>query len=301
MALTQTGENQRKIGVNLSKIIGLKDNAEKMKALNMERQKGGFNAVYFNGRNAGTESGGTNPTCTPCGGGGGGSGGGGSGGGGGVQPSGNCEKKNISELKQVLEDYANQSFCDKEFPEVQFSTFIGYDKPPSDSTAKEIELRILCPVDDCGHEQSYTYKIGTYRIPCDSARYTEVKFEHGEAIDENFFEMKLKKFSSKAEFVNFYNKCLNEAVALIDDTSCYEVVYATENDVSLHNNLGGTDTNLMPSAFYRMNSNVGLKPIKRCYCDLVNYWTSSVMFCFMTAGGTYYPTNQRKVLRNWCF
>ena len=84
MALTQTGENQRKIGVNLSKIIGLKDNAEKIQALNMDRQKGGYNAVYFNGRNAGTESGGTDPTCTPCGGGsgGGGSGGGGSGGGG---------------------------------------------------------------------------------------------------------------------------------------------------------------------------------------------------------------------------
>lgn len=66
-----------------------------------------------------------------------------------VQPDANCDKKNISELKQILDDYANQSFCDKEFPEVQFSTFIGYDKPPSDSTAKEIELRMLCPVDDC--------------------------------------------------------------------------------------------------------------------------------------------------------
>lgn len=104
MALTQSGENQRKIGVNLSKIIGLKENAEKMKALNMERQNGGFNAAYFNGRNAGTESSGTDPTCTPCGGGGsgggsggggggsggGGSGGGGSGGGGVVMPCDEC-------------------------------------------------------------------------------------------------------------------------------------------------------------------------------------------------------------------
>lgn len=83
MALTQSGENQRKIGVNLSKIIGLKNNADKMQALNMERQKGGFNAVYFNGLNAGTETGGTDPTCTECGGSGGGSGGGGGGSGGG--------------------------------------------------------------------------------------------------------------------------------------------------------------------------------------------------------------------------
>ena len=295
MALTQSGENQRKIGLNLSKIIGLKDNAEKMKALNMERQKGGFNAIYFNGLNAGTETGGTEPTCTQCGG-GGGSGGGGSGGGGGITPGANCEKKNISELKQILDDYANQSFCDKEFPDVQFSTFIGKDSSGNDS-----EIRLLCPVDDCGHEQSYTYKIGTYRIPCDNASWTEVKFEHGDPIDDTFFEMKLKKFSSKQDFINFYNQCLNEAVALIDDQSCYDIVYANDNNVYLENNLGGTDTNLAPSAFYRVAASAGLKQIKRCYCNPDEYYTSNVAFCFMTAGGTYYPANQRSVSSYWCF
>lgn len=74
MALTQTGENQRKIGVNLSKIIGLKNTPEKMNPLNMERQKGGYNAVGYNanGQPCGCGNGAPN---------GGGGSGGGSGGG----------------------------------------------------------------------------------------------------------------------------------------------------------------------------------------------------------------------------
>ena len=93
MALTQTGENQRKIGLNLSKIIGLKDTPEKMKPLNMERQKGGYNAVGYNanGQPCGCGNGDPNGgSGNGNGGGSGGSGGGGSGGGGVVMPCVEC-------------------------------------------------------------------------------------------------------------------------------------------------------------------------------------------------------------------
>ena len=142
--------NQSPIRRNLLNIAGIVVQGETITPQNGDRLLGGYGVAWLNNQDAASQTTGQdNPlpecNCESGGGGGGGSGGGG----GGVQPSGNCEKKNISELKQVLDDYANQSFCDKEFPEVQFSTFIGYDKPPSDSTAKEIELRMLCPVDEC--------------------------------------------------------------------------------------------------------------------------------------------------------
>lgn len=138
--------NQSPIRRNLLNIAGIVVQGETITPPNGDRQLGGYGVAWLNNQDAASQTTGQDnplPECN-CE-----SGGGGGGGDGGVQPSGNCEKKNISELKQVLDDYANQSFCDKEFPEVQFSTFIGYDKPPSDSTAKEIELRMLCPVDEC--------------------------------------------------------------------------------------------------------------------------------------------------------
>jgi len=91
MPLIQSGCNQRRIGVNLSRIIGLQDAAERMTAANGARLNGGLGVVYFNGGTAATDATGTSPTCTQCGGGGdddnpttggGGGSGGGSGGGG---------------------------------------------------------------------------------------------------------------------------------------------------------------------------------------------------------------------------
>lgn len=89
MAIKQNNKTQSDIRFNLSNILGLSEEQAKMIAQNQDRLRGGIAQTYFNGRNAGTESGGTDPTCTPCGGGGGGGsggggGGGGSGGGGGV-------------------------------------------------------------------------------------------------------------------------------------------------------------------------------------------------------------------------
>ena len=144
--------NQSPIRRNLLNIAGIVVQGENITPPNGDRQLGGYGVAWLNNQDAASQTTGQDnplPECNCESGGGGG----GSGGGGGVQPSGNCEKKNISELKQVLDDYANQSFCDKEFTEVQFSTFIGYDKPPSDSSAKEIELRMLCPSDECNDDE----------------------------------------------------------------------------------------------------------------------------------------------------
>ena len=143
--------NQSPIRRNLLNIAGIVVQGENITPPNGDRQLGGYGVAWLNNQDAASQTTGQDnplPECNCESG-----GGGGGGGGGGVQPSGNCEKKNISELKQVLDDYASQSFCDKEFPEVQFSTFIGYDKPPSDSTAKEIELRMLCPSDECEDDE----------------------------------------------------------------------------------------------------------------------------------------------------
>lgn len=141
--------NQSSIRRNLLNIAGITVQGETIAPQNGDRLLGGYGVAWLNNQDAASQTTGQDNPLPECNCESGGGGGGGSGGGGGVQPSGNCEKKNISELKQVLDDYASQSFCDKEFPEVQFSTFIGYDKPPSDSTAKEIELRMLCSSDDC--------------------------------------------------------------------------------------------------------------------------------------------------------
>lgn len=140
--------NQSQIRRNLLNIAGITIQGETITPQNGDRLLGGYGVAWLNNQDAASQTTGQDNPLPECncesGGGGGGSGGGG------VQPSGNCEKKNISELKQVLDDYANKSFCDKALPDVKFSTFIGYDKPPlSNSTAKEIELRMLCPVDDC--------------------------------------------------------------------------------------------------------------------------------------------------------
>lgn len=135
--------------INILTAAGIAQINEPISPQNGERIWGGLGVVTFNQASQYSEEENPNdpitpPDCPNCG--------------GGIkpepqpQPSGNCEKKNISELKQVLDDYASQSFCDKEFPEVQFSTFLGYDKPPSDSTAKEIELRMLCPSDECNDD-----------------------------------------------------------------------------------------------------------------------------------------------------
>lgn len=161
--------NQSSIRRNLLNIAGITVQGETITPSNGDRLLGGYGVAWLNNQDAASQTTGQdNPlpecNCESGGGGGGGSGGGG----GGVPPSGNCEKKNISELKQVLDDYANQSFCDKEFPEVQFSTFIGYDKPPSNSTAKEIELRMLCPVDDCSDG---TFWSPGYSTPTNEAIY----------------------------------------------------------------------------------------------------------------------------------
>ena len=144
--------NQSPIRRNLLNIAGIVVQGETIAPQNGDRLLGGYGVAWLNNQDAASQTTGQDNPLPECNCESGGGGGGGSGGDGGVQPSGNCEKKNISELKQVLDDYANQSFCDKEFPEVQFSTFIGYDKPPSDSTAKEIELRMLCHVDDCSDD-----------------------------------------------------------------------------------------------------------------------------------------------------
>ena len=80
MAIKQNNKTQSDIRFNLSNILGLSEEQTKMLAQNQDRLRGGIAQTYFNGRNAGTETGGTDPTCTECGGGGGG----GSGGGGGV-------------------------------------------------------------------------------------------------------------------------------------------------------------------------------------------------------------------------
>ena len=139
--------NQSQIRRNLLNIAGIVVQGETIAPQNGDRLLGGYGVAWLNNQDAASQTTGQDnplPECNCESGGGGGSG---------VQPSGNCEKKNISELKQVLDDYAAQSFCDKEFPEVQFSTFIGYDKPPSDSTAKEIELRMLCPIDECNDDE----------------------------------------------------------------------------------------------------------------------------------------------------
>lgn len=111
-----------------------------------------------------------------------------------VPPGANCDKKNISELKQVIDDYANQSFCDKEFPEVQFSTFIGYDKPPSDSTAKEIELRMLCPRDDCSDGTFWTVGQGTAG-PSDEQFYEVLGYSDNCIATGSYPWLKLKQWT----------------------------------------------------------------------------------------------------------
>ena len=136
--------------INILTAAGIAQINEPITPQNGERIFGGLGVVTFNQASQYSEEENTNdpitpPNCPNCG--------------SGikpepsVQPGANCEKKNISELKQILDYYANQSFCDKEFPEVQFSTFIGYDKPPSDNTAKKIELRMLCPSDECSDDE----------------------------------------------------------------------------------------------------------------------------------------------------
>ena len=147
--------NQSPIRRNLLNIAGIVVQGETIAPQNGDRLLGGYGVAWLNNQDAASQTTGQDNPLPECNCESGGGGGGGSGGGGGVQPSGNCEKKNISELKQILDDYASQTFCDKEFPDVQFSTFIGYDKPPSDSTAKEIELRMLCPADECSDDCDY--------------------------------------------------------------------------------------------------------------------------------------------------
>lgn len=159
--------NQSQIRRNLLNIAGIVVQGETITPQNGDRLLGGYGVAWLNNQDAASQTTGQDNPLPECNCESGGGGGGGSGGGGGVPPSGNCEKKNISELKQALDDYANQSFCDKEFPDVQFSTFIGYDKPPSDSTAKEIELRMLCPVDECFTNLATTDNIATGGNSCD--------------------------------------------------------------------------------------------------------------------------------------
>ena len=134
------------------------------------------------------------------------------------QPSGNCEKKNISELKQILDDYTNQSFCDKEFPEVQFSTFIGYDKPPSDSTAKEIELRMLCPEDDCVNPNFVLLTLSN-KIECsgsslcpDSCIKDEYEFKVEFFETQEYFRERLDSV-----FVNAYQPCFYKSTFWTND------------------------------------------------------------------------------------
>lgn len=150
--------------MNILTAAGIAQINEPITPQNGERIFGGLGVVTFNQASQYNEEENPNdpitpPNCPNCG--------------GGIKPEpsvspgANCDKKNISELKQILDDYANQSFCDKEFPEVQFSTFIGYDKPPSDSTAKEIELRMLCPSDECLTNKAMTDNIATGGNACD--------------------------------------------------------------------------------------------------------------------------------------
>lgn len=229
MAIKQNNKTQSDIRFNLSNILGLSEEQEKMIAQNQGRLRGGIAQTYFNGRNAGTESGGTEPTCTPCGGGGGG----GSGGGGGVQPSGNCEKKNISELRQIIEDYAAASFCDKELPDVQFSTIFAYDKPANDNSRKEIELRMLCPSDDC-EERHYCDISFNARRSCVGVK-TENTLEQNcvlMSVDEvlsiaNDFRMQV---ISNYEASCFGSESINEKLLTpFDRTNCRITIYDDGN------------------------------------------------------------------------
>ena len=228
--------NQSPIRRNLLNIAGITVQGETITPQNGDRLLGGYGVAWLNNQDAASQTTGQDnplPECN-C------ESGGGGGGGGGAQPSGNCEKKNISELKQILDDYANQSFCDKEFPEVQFSTFIGYDKPPSDDTAKEIELRMLCPSDECESDESDDpkNKVGnntcwfistgwskdkgcSNNCPCPEMLYYRAKMSYNEAF-ALFNQLKTEYLTLYDTFVTnscSYNSCLNREDRITEQNS----------------------------------------------------------------------------------
>ena len=190
--------------INILTAAGIAQINEPILPQNGERIWGGLGVVTFNQASQYNEEDSPNdpikpPDCPNCG-------------GGikpepGVPPGANCEKKNISELKQVLDDYANQSFCDKEFPEVQFSTFIGYDKQPSDSTAREIELRMLCPIDDC--RRNLAGGLPVSKIIC-GVNYTNVE------IYDDFDVQQCANGTWKLEFEPSCEMCRQLYIALFN-------------------------------------------------------------------------------------
>lgn len=217
--------------MNILTAAGIAQINEPISPKNGERIWGGLGVVTFNQVSQYNEEENPNdpimpPDCPNCG--------------GGIEPepsvppSANCEKKNISELKQVLDDYANQSFCDKEFPDVQFSTFIGYDKPPSDSTAQEIELRMLCPVDFNCESDDPKDKVGdntcifivTDRLkdkdcsdqcPCTKRMYEHRKLSYNDAI-ALFNQL-------KSEYLSLYDTYISNSCSYQNCLDAEDIIY----------------------------------------------------------------------------
>ena len=68
MALQQNNRNQSRVRVNLSNILGLTEERQRIIAQNYNRIYGGYHAVYFNGATAASDAAGVEPTCFECGG-----------------------------------------------------------------------------------------------------------------------------------------------------------------------------------------------------------------------------------------
>lgn len=66
MALQQNNRNQSRVRVNLSNILGLSEEQQRIIAQNYNRIYGGYHAVYFNGATAASETANIEPTCQEC-------------------------------------------------------------------------------------------------------------------------------------------------------------------------------------------------------------------------------------------